>query len=163
MGLRDPVDATGRPLPLSLGSQTVSITGDVTVKTWIPYIGLQLNTTNYRALLVYSPFASPEVVTPQRLLNFRLSTGMYEHEGFVWKFTKTGSFLEGSFEYNMPIRESLQLGLWARGTWTRFTGDGSWDGNYAADQTAPYADSLSATGTLSTYGLSGGVAASLSC
>ncbi len=162
VGLRDPVDATGRPLPISAGSGDISITGEVTVKTWIPYIGLQLNTTNYRALLVYSPFASPEVVTPQRLLNFRLSDGFYEHEGFVWKFTKTGSFLEGSFEYNMPIRESLQLGLWTRGTWMRFSGDGSWDGNYAHDHTAPFADSLSATGTLSTYGLSGGVAASLS-
>ena len=62
----------------------------------------------------------------------------------------------------MPIRESLQFGLWARGTLTRFSGDGSWDGNYVFDLTDPngvtLAESLSATGTLSTYGLSGGVA-----
>ena len=171
VGLRDPVNATGRPLPISIPhpppstlSQTVSITGDVTVKTWIPYIGLQLNTTNYKALLVYSPFASPEVITPQKLLAvIRRPSLPVEQEGFLWKFTKTGSFLEGSFEYNMPIRESLQLGLWARGTWMRFSGDGSWDGNHVADgEGNTYSDSLSATGTLSTYGLSGGVAASLS-
>ena len=171
VGLRDPVDATGRPLPITIplpppstASQTVSTTGDLTVKTWIPYIGLQLNTTNYKALLVYSPFASPEVITPQKLLAVIRRTSLpVEQEGFVWKFTKTGSFLEGSFEYNMPIRESLQLGLWARGTWTRFSGDGSWDGNHVADgEGNTYSDSLSATGTLSTYGLSGGVAASLS-
>jgi hypothetical protein len=163
VGLRDPVDATGRPLPISIGSADVSITGDVTVKTWIPYIGLQLNTGNYKALLVYSPFASPEVIAPQNFLQVIRRTGeLFEQAGFVWQFTKTGSFLEGYFEYNMPIRESLQLGLWARGTWTRFSGDGSWDGNHIDDVGATLAESLSATGTLSTYGLSGGVAASLS-
>ncbi|MGC8604821.1 MAG: hypothetical protein ACP5VS_14220 [Desulfomonilaceae bacterium] len=48
-------------------------------------------------------------------------------DGLDWNFTKTGSFLEGYFEYDVPVFKDMWLGLWARGTWMRFAGSGSRD------------------------------------
>ena len=59
----NPVDQTGTPV--NLPPNTSQFTQDIVVKTWIPYIGLQLNGPNYRASLLYSPFASTQVVAPQ--------------------------------------------------------------------------------------------------
>jgi hypothetical protein len=160
VGLKDPVDATGAPWIFP--NQTVNIWGDVLVKTWIPYIGLQFNGTNYSGLLLYSPFASTQVVTPQTFFN-DASPDFFEHFGPQWEFSNSGSFLEAYFAYNVPVLEAFQIGLWAKGTWMRFNGEGTWSGPYY--ETLGFFttyDSLSATGNLSTYGLSGGVTASLS-
>lgn len=157
VGMGNPVDAMGIPIN-SLGNH--QNTGDVTVKTWIPYIGLQLNETKYKALLLYTPFASTQVNVPEPVVNIQPT--FIENSIFLWQFSKTGSFLEGYFEYNVPVQQSLQFGCWARGTWMSFKGAGSWSltGTYTAvliNETM----SDSSNGGLSTYGLAGGVTASL--
>jgi hypothetical protein len=160
VGLADPVDATGTQVGGGAGT-TTNLRQDIIVKTWIPYIGLQLNDTNYRATLIYSPFASPQVTSPQSIaVTF---PGGYASDLFNYKFTNTGSFLDGYFEYNVPVVEALQFGLWAKGTWMRISGDGSW--NFVESAVPPpssVVDPQSTTGTMSSYGLGGGVSASLS-
>jgi hypothetical protein len=42
-----------------------------------------------------------------------------------YKFKKTGVFLEGNFEYDLPLGRGLGLNLWARGNWMQFRGNGS--------------------------------------
>ena len=61
---------TGLPLdfPLNFPGFYDTVSGNIIVKTWIPYIGLQFSERNYKALLIYSPFASPSVITPQTVL-----------------------------------------------------------------------------------------------
>lgn len=165
VGLTDPVDATGTSF--FVAGESIVFRQDIIVKTWIPYIGLQLNGTNYKASLIYSPFASPQVLAPQRWTNrwtvFGAELGEYDDDKY--KFANTGSFLEGFFEYNVSIRESLLFGLWARGTWMKVTGNGELESQQV--NTSPFPDetlfvSMSTTGTLSTYGLSGGISATLS-
>ncbi len=41
-----------------------------------------------------------------------------------YQFKKIGSFLEGVFEYDVPLGSRFGLNLWARGTWL----PGQWNG-----------------------------------
>jgi hypothetical protein len=165
VGLGNAVDATGTPLDFAVPGFYDQVSGNIIVKTWIPYIGLQLSERNYKALLIYSPLASPSVITPQTVLEMQSAPYVpyVDNVTFEWDFAKTGSFLEFSFEYNLAVLKELNLGLWAKGTWIKSIGSGSWEmSEYASPPSPPPANSLdSASGTLSTYGLSVGIAASL--
>ena len=166
VGLGNPVDATGTPLNFAVPGFYDTVSGNIIVKTWIPYIGLQFSERNYKALLIYSPFASPSVITPQTVLEMESAPYVpyVDNVTFEWDFAKTGSFLECSFEYYLTVLQELNLGLWAKGTWIKSVGSGSWEmSEYSSVPSPPPANSLnSATGTLSTYSLSGGIAASFS-
>ena len=119
----NPVDQTGTPI--NLPPNTTQLTQDIVVKTWIPYIGLQLNGPNYKASLLYSPFASPQVATPQSSSAIVLGLFSYVDSSLMnYNFASTGSFVDGYFEYDVSIRDTLLFGLWARGTWMRFSGNG---------------------------------------
>ena len=164
VSLANPVDQTGAPINSS--GQITQISQDISVKTWIPYVGLQLTGLNYRALLLYSPLASPQVTAPQSITDL-LPNVFWDSSLYNYKFTNTGSFLDGYFEYNIPVVKDSQLGLWARGTWMRFSDSGDWnlvDSFVVVGGAFPSAvvNPQSITGTLTSYGLSGGVSASLS-
>ena len=160
VGLRNPVDSTGAPFIVP--RQITSLIGDIIVKTWIPYIGLELYGTNYKASLVYSQFASLQVIYSQSFLN-SIPFWFVNNHNYLWQFAKTGSFLEGSFEYNVPVLESLQFGLWASGTWTRFSGDGSLNlDTYDNPPNSNFPFSWNTTATLGRYEIGGGISASLS-
>ena len=152
VAFRDPVDANGSPIVPP--GQPISFRGDVFVKTRIPYLGLQLNCVSYKALLLYSPFSSASVTTPQTVF----VPSPLETDNWVWTFGNGGSFLEGSLDYNVPVRDSLQFGLWARGTWMGFIGDGNWT---AETNLPPIPLPQSATGSLNRYDLGGGLSATL--
>ena len=83
---------------------------------------------------------------------------------FEWDFAKTGSFLECSFEYYLTVCTKVESGTTAKGTWIKSIGSGSWEmSEYASPPSPPPANSMnSATGTLRTYSLGGGIAASFS-
>ena len=158
----NPIDQTGMPVGGPTGT-TTNLGQDIVVKTWIPYIGLQVNGPYYRASLIYSPLASPQVVAPQTITSSYYGLGV-ESSLMNYKFASTGSFLEGFFEYSTPISEPSQVQLWVRGTLMRIRGNGDWNFD---DSTSPGLDSSlvdpqATTGTLNTYSLSGGISASLS-
>lgn len=136
VGLRNPIDATGTALgvPLFLPGETFSFSGDLLVKTWTPYFGLQLKTPAYRASLLYSPWASPDVIVPQRLFDFLPNFPIApffvnETADIQWKFSKMGQFLEACAEYDFPLLDNLKLGFWVKGTWMGFRGNGTWSFN----------------------------------
>ena len=166
VGLKNPVDAQGNPLSNYYpGYANETDFGDVVIKTWIPYIGVQLNARNYKALLIYSPLASPKLILPQRSLYYRyrlLYSPWVWNANLEWNFARTGSFLECSFEYDAPVFKDLQLGIWVKGTWMKFIGSGNWD--YSEYNTYPLGSASmdGSTGTLRTSSLGGGIAASLS-
>ena len=72
VGLTDPVDPTGTPF--SSAGQPPNEPRHV-VKTWIPYVGLQLTGPNYRASLLYSPLASTSGYRSS--VNYRLHPRRY--------------------------------------------------------------------------------------
>jgi hypothetical protein len=165
VGLANGVDATGTPLNFAIPGFYDTVTGNIIVKTWIPYIGLRLRERNYNALLIYTPLASSKVVTPQTVLAAESAPykPYVDNVTFEWDFARTGSFLEGLFEYDVPVFKDLHLGLWARGTWMKFIGSGNWQmSEYASPPPPPPANSIdSLSGSLNTYSLGGGIAASL--
>ncbi len=126
-----------------------------------------MNGGNYKGLLIYSPLASPQVINPQTLI--KDGSISYKQNTIEWDFAKTGSFLEGYFEYDVPLLKELQLGLWTRGTWMNFAGSGSWDTSEYLVLRTNYVNydnyiqtSATPNGTLNTRNLGGGVTASLS-
>ena len=160
--LANPIDQTGMPVGPSIIGITTNLGQDIVVKTWIPYIGLQVNGPYYRASLLYSPLASPQVVAPQSI-----TTGVYGDDSSVmsslmnYKFASTGSFFEGFFEYSIPISEPSQVQLWVRGTLMRIRGNGDWN-YHGSEGLYSVVDPQITTGTLNTYSLSGGMSASVS-
>lgn len=124
VGLANGLDATGTPLNYSVPGFYDTANGNIIVKTWIPYIGLQLKERRYYALLIYSPLASPRIMAPQTVLEAQSAPYVpyVDNVTFEWDFARTGSFLEAFFEYDVPVLQDLQLGLWARGTWMKFIG-----------------------------------------
>ena len=136
-----------------------------------------MNGGNYKGLLIYSPLASPQVIAPQTgstFANANIGPSLdffhqFDQLNLEWNFTKTGSFLEGYFEYDVPLLKELQLGLWTRGTWMNFAGSGSWDTSEYLVLRTNYVNydnyiqtSATPNGTLNTRNLGGGVTASLS-
>lgn len=178
--LSNPVDGQGNSINYYFSYESENDTrrywGDLNVQTWIPYIGLQFDATNYKAQLLYSPLASPQVRVPSRMVRV---SNFWGHEtldhsrnlaGTNWNFTRTGSFLEAYLEYkDVSLSKNIQFGLWTRCTWMRSRGGGEW--NYSdywaktksgVDSAGYWNDAQSATGSLSSYGISFGISASFS-
>lgn len=123
-----------------------------------------MNGSNYKAQLIYSPIASPQVFHPQRYtISLNANPTFVESDDHKHTFTNTGSFFDGFFEYDVPIREHLLFGLWARGTWMKVYGNGELDAQSVAfaGTLGTRFESLSTAGTLSTHSIGGGVAATL--
>ena len=99
VSLADPVGLNGNPV--TLPGHIDNYRQDVLVKTWIPYIGLQLDEPNYRAYLLYSPFASPQVTAPQSGNTTYTPNPYIAHDLYNYKFANTGSFLEAFIQYNI--------------------------------------------------------------
>ncbi len=131
VGMRNPINAEGTPVTTFFPAEIFRFEGDLLVKTWIPYFGLQLNTPTYRASFLYSPWASPDVIVPEQafsLISIFPGVGN-ESSGWEWKFSHRGNFFEAFAEYDFPLFDRLKLGLWVKGSWMGFTGTGTWDFN----------------------------------
>jgi hypothetical protein len=146
VNLRDPRDAGGNPLsfadsgvvaPGLTFTRNQSYYSDLSSKLWIPYLGLELLGPGYKATLIGSPFAATEIKVPAALLFdliLRLQLGMLpplftelrDADSLLYRVKKPALFLEGSFQYDLNILPSLNVGLWCSGSWLQLRGTGDW-------------------------------------
>ncbi len=173
---------------------------DFNTGIWMPFLGVRLKGLNYTASLIGSPVGWVQLAIPLRLqqrefanvaIPFRLfgTNGLFsfsdndDRESQInYKFNKTGVFLEGDFEYDLPLGRGFGINLWARGNWMHFKGSGS--AGYTLDVTdqdafflrfgnatllnfqsfikSSSASSASAQGSLNIYTYSLGASATLS-
>ena len=130
---------------LTLGTSTdTTYSGDISIPMWLPYVGFQLAGPNCRASLIGSPFASIQVKLPYGSVEnqagdaiFSRTSGLGLHylldlffrenetSQLSYKFNKVGTFLEGSFEYDVRPTTLFGLNLWARAQWFHFKGKGT--------------------------------------
>ena len=127
----DPRDAAGNPVnyDATFSNRAVSerAYSDILVTNWIPYFGVELMGQFFRASLLWSPFANADVRIPVRYVrNLALFVGQNFNTSldYNFKLQKPGTFLEGNFEYLMPLGRTLSFGPWFKGTWLRMTGTG---------------------------------------
>lgn len=110
-----------------------SWTGDILMKMWIPYLGLQVFGDNYKCNMLASPFSWNDVKVPFRLNSFRSGpSGALPYTAFQlgesqYYQKSPGVFLEGDFTYSLPFMAVGNLGLWINGQWARFTRSGNQD------------------------------------
>jgi hypothetical protein len=136
VGLTDPVDAAGDPLNFRVvvpGVVTVigHNQGDLSSAIWIPYIGLQLAGQNYRANLLYSPFASADIKIP--VVNF-LGVFVVVPPATIlvgtdleFKVKDSTQFFEFNFEYDVSLSRNLSCQVWFTGNWMRLRSGGELD------------------------------------
>jgi hypothetical protein len=164
MYLNDPSDQSGIYQGyLQTGYQDL-YTSDMNVKTWIPYFGVRIKGSNYKADLLYSPFSSANVELPfrYRFDNAPLGGpygGSFSFQQEYYTMNKLGTFLEGSFQYCAAIINSFGFDLWTKGSYLSVKGDGNED----STTSNPFStNSANAQGSFNTYSLSGGIGVSLS-
>jgi hypothetical protein len=145
-------------------------TSDMNVKTWIPYLGIRIKGSNYKADLLYSPFSSASVALPFRY-RYDLAPGGGPYGGpFAFQqeyytMDKLGAFLEGKFQYFAAIINNFGVDLWAKGSYLSVKGTGNEDSTrtygfqFSDDWSGT--SSANAPGSFNTYSLTVGVGVSL--
>jgi hypothetical protein len=175
--------------------------GDFDIGLWIPFLGVQITGPNYRGALLGSPVGWVQLGIPLGFQAtdtdafsasgwlffpwlFSISDRHTEQSEIRYRFKNSGVFLQGDFEYDVPLGSGFGLSLWAKGNWMRFPGTGS--GGYTlnvSDQAAVFfqlgsippiiidfqqqlssavTDSSSAQGSLNIFGYSVGASATVS-
>jgi hypothetical protein len=141
--LNDPVDAAGNSVNYGYAVPDEDLPGadivynqaasaDLLTKIWIPYLGMQLDGANYRASLLFSPFATVSTRIPLRIFNFAglfvgpfpLFTSQAVGE-WDYRMSRPGCYLEGALEYNVNLNSAVSFQLWGRGTWLDIKGTGT--------------------------------------
>jgi hypothetical protein len=87
---------------VALANQTIK--GEVQLKHWIPYIGLQLVQKHYNALLLYSPLAYGTGTISLR------SNQTAPHQ-LEWRLRQLGYFLAFAAQYNLPVPPPMTASL----------------------------------------------------
>ncbi len=122
---RDQVSATlsgpefegGGSLPIDPAGD---LNGDLLARIWIPYLGINLSAARFSTSLAYSPFGFSQVKLPWK----RRDQGNNAWETALYSFQTPGVFLEGKFDYDVKVGSTFDLGVWVKGTWLRFRGEG---------------------------------------
>lgn len=141
---------------------------DVVAETWIPYVGLRLDQPYYYAYLLYSPLASTTVTAPMSAMNtYNVAVPLpYDSEVDYYRFTNGGGgqFFEAFLNYSFISRQTLNLDVWAKGSWMWFKGNGEWS-FYEQDLMPGHHNAIfpsqSVSGNFNTHALSAGLAATL--
>jgi hypothetical protein len=99
--------------------------GDFRSKTLVPYVGMRLDGPNYRAALVYGPFAWCNFKVPFRMTTADSDTATSEEA--LYRFRAPGYLLEGTFDYDVNLSEAVFVSLWGRASMTKFAGSGNFE------------------------------------
>jgi hypothetical protein len=147
---------TGPSVLASLGIAPESVErhgGDLLNKLWVPYAGLQINASNYRAAFVYSPFATVNMKLP---LNEVDDFDFFTSEEARFSLKKTGQYFGADFEYSASLPLAATASVWAKVHYLRIRGNASEEtrsSGFADDR--PITDE--AIATLTRYSISGGL------
>jgi len=178
-GLTDPRDAAGVPINTQLSVPgivllTLENAADFQLKLWVPYVGIQFSGQSYRARLNWSPFLGASVKLPDQLIQnifVFVAPGVTVLQDFEWKYSmnRTGTLLEGDFEYDLRFSANAAVKLWAKGSWLQVRGSGNLDqivDQFIAIGGVPIpipqaSGSSSDTATLARYVTAAGLAAEL--
>lgn len=177
--LTNPITDQGFPLNLddsgNIGFGTTyerhwRYSSNLVSKLWIPYVGLDIIGTQYKASLIASPFASAEVQVPAEyftdtafFLSGALLAQLITGEELKYRVMKPAAFIEGNFTYDINVSQGFKLGLWCSASWLRLRGQGDWNYRFTG-QVPPLApDSFSQaqqnTAVFTRYLLGGGLSA----
>ena len=136
-GMTNPRDQFGNPINEAISVPgivllTIANAADVQIKLWLPYVGLRVIGPNYRASVIWSPFANAAVKIPDRLV-----VNIFEFpppsvtflNGLEWRYSmfQTGALFEGQLEYDVNLGPNLFVNVWAKGSWLRVRGRGNLD------------------------------------
>jgi len=177
--LIDPRSAAGEPANQQLyfpdfSRYTTDNLMDFRLKLWVPYVGIQFRGESYRARLNWSPFLGAAVKLPDRFIinDFILSVPRITYlTDIEWKYSmsRTGTLLEGDFEYDVAFSPNVAVKVWAKGSWLKVRGAGNLDqllAQFAALEGIPFPQpevsaSSSNAATLARYVTAVGLAAEL--
>lgn len=157
VALGTPTDGAGNIL-IPAGIEA-TLGGNLTTRTWAPYIGLRLAEQQYSAILLYTPLAST-MATISQTGGGPTGPGTYELHAWDWDITGTGSFAEAAMSYTAFSASNVTCALWGKGTWMKLTGKGQWNG-LVRGTTGPNPNSDADAGLVSRYELAVGLSADL--
>jgi len=143
---------------------TFSNAADCQFKLWVPYVGLRVVGPNYRASVIWSPFADAAVKIPDRFLHNDFSEEVFDLEHVEWRYSmfQAGGLFEGQFEYDVRFSSNLFVSVWAKGSWLGVRGTGNLDQNqdyfiswgYATNRQSHQSATATLSRTLIAVGLS---------
>jgi len=138
--LKDP-----RQGEVPLANQTLR--GDVFTKTVCPFIGAVLPVSGAMFTIMYSPLAWSKAILPLRSSQNTLSE-------LTYSWTKPGTLLSGTVQYNMALVSGTTFGLWGNYTWLNMRGTADLD---FENTNPPVTRSKDVTATMTKYVLGGGI------
>ena len=175
--LRNPVDRDGKPInyvdtgpgEVGVATESETVLGDLQTKLWLPYLGLGIDSVNYRMSVIWSPIAWARVTLPLTDI-YRYDERDYllaDLTNFRYRIFNPACLLEGTFEYDVAAFNTFGLQFWCRYSWLNTRGSGNVDaagkwveageGGSSRDET----DNLSALATFRRHTLTLGLTALL--
>jgi hypothetical protein len=145
----------------------------LTSKLWIPYMGLDIIGSQYKASLIASPLVSVDLDVPAALLYrfavffpFGSPVQLITAQQMQYRVLKPAVFVEGNFNYDISVSEAFTLGLWCNASWLHLRGKGEYNYQYwgQSPPSPPSTDSQEQqnTATYTRYMLGAGLSAVLS-
>jgi hypothetical protein len=137
---------------------------DLSTKAWLPYLGIGLGGSNFKASFLFSPLAWVDAKIPFRYLyvDIPFSTSELGYEDDRYKLKRNGLFFELAIDSDFNVRPGVKCSLWVKGDWLRINGKGTQDyeNQYVVNgvQVSQFSDSSSAFGSFTSYNVSGGLA-----
>jgi hypothetical protein len=144
---------------------------NVSMRAWVPYLGVDFVGTGFKASLIASPCASVDVKVPAEFLmdliiNSFGTAQIITDEELEYRVTKPAVFLEANLSHEINVSQALNLSVWGTASWLRLRGKGTWNYHYTGQvpPDPPGSESLSDTNTatFTRYLLGGGLSAVVS-
>jgi hypothetical protein len=141
--------------------------GDMIMRSWIPYIGLSLESTNFLATFKWGPYSSTDVELPisENLLIIFGPDLVTQNSIFRYDVFDPGAMIEAEMEYFPKLPYNCDVSFWMKGQWYRIRSDGDLYFRFYEDDAGTItdiSDQASGTSVLSRSIYSGGIRAGFS-
>ncbi|GEM_PF-1888318 len=127
-----PPSTTVIPLVAGLRAKIDLLTGDLRVRTNVPYVGLHYSRSSgskSEVSLIAGPafirVDFPLYLQHQGIYRFFIVDFEQLAETANYKFNNPGFFVKGAFEYGRTIAPGFDISFWAEGSWLRSIGSGA--------------------------------------